>query len=110
MVQDIGYRGYSGCRFKVAPGGTLIKYATGRPDRMEQLAVSWAKSKAALERGYLEPLQVVKCIDFLTSENLAEFHMEHISGGVPVLKSPEAREAFRSEEHTSELQSRPHLV
>src|SRR5690554_4973791 len=94
MVQDIGYRGYSGCRFKTGPGGTLIKYATGRPDRMEQLAVSWAKSKAALECGYLEPFQVVKCIDFLTSESLAEFHMEHISDGVPILESPEAREAF----------------
>ena len=93
MVQDIDYKGHSGCRFKVGPGGTLIKYATGCPDRMDQLAVSWVKSKIALEYGYLRPFQVVGCVDFLAGESF-EFHMEHIVGGVPILGSPEAREAF----------------
>src|SRR5690554_6804618 len=93
MVQDIDYKGHSGCRFKVGPGGTLIKYATGCPDRMDQLAVSWVKSKIALEYGCLRPFQVVGCVDFLVGESF-EFHMEHIVGGVPILGSSEAREAL----------------
>lgn len=94
MVQDIDYKGHSGCRFKVGPDGTLIKYASGCPDRMEQLAVSWAKSKVALECGNLEPFKVVDCVDFLANDESFEFHMEHISDGVPILGSSEAREAF----------------
>ena len=94
MVQDIDYKGYSGCRFKTAPGGTLIKYASGCPDRMKQLAVSWAKSRVALEYGDIDPFRVVGCVDFLVGNGSVEFHMEHIVGGVPILESPEAREAF----------------
>src|SRR5690554_7478946 len=48
--------------------------------------------------------------DFLTVDNLTEYLAPPVTAVLDAIDSVPVKAALRSEEHTSELQSRPHLV
>src|SRR5690554_8155791 len=94
----------------------VLEDAEGNPASVHSIASGLDYPGVGPQHSYLKDLGRVQYDSVTDQETLDAFmRLSRVEGIIPALESAHAvawamRKATRSEEHTSELQSRPHLV
>src|SRR3712207_9010704 len=91
------------------PRSTLFPYTTlFRSDDLAIIADVAERTWAAVERGRAEAALAAQMAEAERGRSTLEALMAHVPEGITIADAPDV--TIRSEEHTSELQSRQYLV